>query len=72
MKYPKVTHKLPVQFEEKIEWDDQLECLLAAPVVILSKFKNVKEQQELSRYSCIKHIKIQRGGGGSAGSGRGA
>ena len=71
MKFPKVQHKLPVQFEEKIEWDDKLECLLSAPVIDFAKYKDAKDQQELSRYSCIKHIKIQRGGGGSAGSGHG-
>lgn len=71
MKYPKVQHKLPTSFEEKIEWDDKLECLLASPVVEFKQYRYVKEQQELSRYSCVRLIKQQRGGGGSAGSGRG-
>jgi len=71
MKYPKVTHKLPTSFEEKIEWDDKLECLLAAPVVPFGQYRYIKEQQSHSRYSCVTHIKQQRGGGGSAGSGRG-
>ena len=70
MKFPKVQHKLPPSFEEKIEWDNELECLLSAPVVPFGQYRYVKEQQELSRYSCVRHIKEQRGGGGSAGSGR--
>jgi len=66
IEFPPVTHKLPTVFADKIKLDRQLAEMHAAPVFRIAEWKALKDEIRLTRYSCEKHIQIQRGGTGGA------
>jgi L-lysine 2,3-aminomutase len=69
--FPQVSHRIPPCFSEKIEWDNRVDEIKKGQTPSFSEYKEARDQQELSRYSCIHFIRIQRGSGGVGGSGRG-
>lgn len=62
-------HKIPEPFERKIRLDQEIQDIRDSETPDFLSFKAARDQQELARYSCIRFIKQQRGGGGSAGTG---
>lgn len=73
MKFPTVSHKIPEPFIRKIELDNAMDDFLLYnaenKTIVFKSYKALRDEIDLTRYSCQKFIKNQRGTGGSAGSG---
>lgn len=71
--FPPVTHKIPEPFVRKIKLDNAMSDFrlynAENKLIVFSAYKTLRDDLDLTRYSCQKFIKNQRGTGGSAGSG---